>query len=284
MELKFLLNIVNSTFPIETAMSGDRIGLQVQTESNLVNGLLITLEVTEEVIQECIQQKINTILTFHPLIYAKLATISLSERVGKLCSLLIKNSINLLSIHTTFDAYIYGTSRILAEKLDLKPIGFLVPNQNIANSGMGIIAEPKINLTAIELIKKVNEVCASPIRYSFNENWFAPTTTKTFNKIAIVGGSGTSFISDVLVNNCDAFITADATYHQFHSHKDKLLLIDVGHYEMEQFVPAGIARALESFFNENNLRYETSKVLTNPIRYYPNDANYTNNQINILNK
>jgi dinuclear metal center YbgI/SA1388 family protein len=281
MELELLINVINSVFPTETAMPEDKIGLQIQTESNIVNGILITLEVTEEVIIEAIEKKFNTILTFHPLIYSKLSNISLSERVGKLCSILIKNSINLISIHTTFDAFQFGTSRILSDKLDLIPIKFLVPDEKFPNCGMGIISKPKNELKPIELIERISEICAAPVRFTDN------IYNKNLNKIAIVGGSGTSFIAEVLANNCDAFITADATYHQFHSVKNELLLIDVGHYEMEQFVPQGIKKALESFFEknnlENNLRCETSKIRTNPICYFPNNENYSKKQKTFLN-
>lgn len=262
MELELLMNEINATFPVETAMPNDRIGLQIQTENNTVNGLLITLEVTDKVIEECIKNNFNTILTFHPLIYQKLEKISLTDRVGKLCSQLIKNSINLISIHTTFDTYQNGTSKILADKLGLKTIDFLVPDKINDKCGMGIIAAPNEKITAIELIEKVYTVCNSPIRYSDTEH------SKNINKIAIVGGSGTSFLQNVLDAKCDAFITADATYHQFHTVKDKLLLIDVGHYEMEQFVPQGIANALGNFLTKNNIKYKITTVLTNPISHY----------------
>ena len=277
MELELLLDAINSTFPVETAMLNDRIGLQIQTEAKTVNGLLITLEVTDEVVEECKKNKFNTILTFHPLIYQKLSTISLCDRVGRLCSKLIKNSINLISIHTTFDAYQYGTSKILADKLGLKTIDFLVPDAKNKNCGMGIIAVTGEEITSTELVQKVYNVCNSPIRFSCTDK------LKTINKIAIVGGSGTSFMQNVLDAQCDAFITADATYHQFHSVKDKLLLIDVGHYEMEQFVPQGIADALGNFLASNNIKYETTKILTNPIQYFP-DNNYANKQMMQINK
>jgi len=262
MKIEQLLNEIEKLFPAETAMLNDRIGLQIQTESDTVEGLLITLEVTDEVISEAIKNNFNTILTFHPLIYAKLDKISLDDRVGKLCSQLIKHSINLISIHTTFDAYKFGTSKIFSDKLGLRTIDFLIPDARNIDCGMGIVSISDEKITALDLIKKVHTVCNSPIRYScVNE-------TKSINRIAIVGGSGTSFLQNVLDANCDAFITADCTYHQFHAIKDKLLLIDIGHYEMEQFVPAGIAKTLEKFLTQNNISFKTTTVITNPVRYF----------------
>lgn len=281
MQLEKLLIKINNLFPPETAAVDDRIGLQIQTDEQIVNGVLFVLEVTDEVINECISKNFNTIISFHPLIYSKLSVISLTERVGRLCSKLIKNSINLISIHTTFDVYEYGTSKILSDLLELNYQSFLVPDKIKSNCGMGVISVPDRKITTLELVSKINEVCYSPIRFSGKDDI-------ELKKIAIVGGSGTSFISDVIANRCDCFITADSTYHQFHSATDNFVLIDVGHYEMEQFVPAGIARTMSDFLVEKKINYSVSNILTNPINYYPkNDflikqKNYLSLKKNIL--
>ena len=274
MQLEKILKEIDYYFPNETAMSGDRIGLQIQTEEQIVNGILFALEVTDEVIDECVVNKFNTIISFHPLIYSKLSVISLTERVGRLCSKLIKNSINLISIHTTFDAYEYGTSKILSDLLGLNYQSFLLPDKTISNCGMGVISIPPENITTLELVSKVSEVCCSPVRYSGKED-------KVLKKIAIVGGSGTSFFPDVIANQCDCFITADATYHQFHFALDNFVLIDVGHYELEQFVPDGIAKKMDSYLTSSKINYLVSKVLTNPVNYYPSN-NFLNKQKNYL--
>lgn len=261
MQLEKLLLEIDACFPSDTAISGDRIGLQIQTESQIVNGILFTLEVTDEVIDECVTNNFNTIISFHPLIYSKLSTITLNERVGRLCSKLIKNSINLIVIHTTFDVYEYGTSKILSDLLGLNYKSFLIPDKVKPNCGMGVVSVPTNKINTLELVSKVSQVCSSPVRYCGNNN-------KELNKIAIVGGSGTSFVSDVIANKCDCFITADVTYHQFHSALDNFILIDVGHYEMEQFVPNGIAKTLNNFLINNGINFLVSNVITNPIKYF----------------
>lgn len=258
-----LLDAIELVLPSETAMEGDKIGLQVECNS-YITGVLFTLELTEEVLEECLKLNFNTIVSFHPLIYKPLPEISLADRVGKLTSHLIKNSINFISVHTTFDSHIMGTSRILADLLMLETIGFLSPDKNSSNknSGMGVICESKIPISELDLLNKVRNVCKAPIRFASNKN------KSTVSKIAIVGGSGTSFLGDVIDKKCDAFITADITYHTFHSIKNKILLIDAGHYEMEQFVPAGIANLLNNYLVEHNINHAISKCITNPISYF----------------
>jgi putative NIF3 family GTP cyclohydrolase 1 type 2 len=144
------------------------------------------------------------------------------------------------------------------------------------NCGMGVISIPKSNIKTLELVEKVSQICSTPIRYSGNDN-------TELKKIAIVGGSGTSFIDAVITNKCDCFITADVTYHQFHFAKDNFTLIDVGHYEMEQFVPYGIAKSLNSLLEKNRINFAVSNTLTNPVNYYPKN-NFIDNQKNYLEK
>lgn len=274
MKLNELLVLLNENFPPETAIENDRIGLQVECCEN-IDKILIAFEMTDDVIEECLNLSCNTIITFHPLIYNPLRQILLSDRVGKIVSKLIKNQINLISLHTTFDAHKFGTSRILADLLELQPIDFLINNEKYPEAGMGVICEQNPPISAEKLINKIYSVCNSPIRSTIKPE-------QKVSRIAIVGGSGMSFVSEVLRKNCDTFITADATYHAFHAEQDKLLLIDVGHYEMEQFVTKGIANILKESFIAQKIDFYVSKIVTNPIKYFPNNEYYSEQQRKLL--
>jgi putative NIF3 family GTP cyclohydrolase 1 type 2 len=200
-----------------------------------------------------------------------------SERVGNLCYQLIKKSITLIVVHTTFDVFSEGTSKILASKLGLEVIDFLIPDKNYKNKGMGVIAASKNPISPNDLLERVYKICNSPIRFTSSNN---PTL---IDKIAIVGGSGSSFINEAVKSGVQAYITADITYHRFHDVYNKMMLIDPGHYEMEQFVPEGLANLL----NENLDTTEIEKIfvsssLTNPVRYYPDLDIYETKQKNYL--
>lgn len=274
MQLDKLLEIINEALPSETAMKGDRIGLQLQSGQEEIKRLLITLEITPDVIEEAKKYKTNCIITFHPLIYLPLTTIHNNERVGDLTTNLIKKDIAVISVHTTFDAFIEGTSKIFAEELDLDVVGFLKPDPLAYNSGMGVVARPSSPLSKFELLERVASASASPLRWCNGRE-------KPIEKIAIVGGSGSSFINDALQAGADAFITADISYHQFHQVKGKMMLIDPGHYEMEQYVPAGLAKLLKNVLKNEVEIFINSKV-TNPVDYYPSTEEYQQKQNSIM--
>ncbi len=263
-----LLDLIEQLLPAQTAMENDRIGLQVQSGLDEVENLLVTLEIDDEVIDEAISLNCDCIITFHPLIFNPLTSLVQTDRSGRLCSKLIRAGIALISIHTNFDAFAGGTSKIFAEKLGLKTTGFLADDKIYENKGMGVIAEPEAPIKPDELLNKVSSICSSPLRYSASRG-------NMIKKIAIVGGSGGSFMENAIESGADVFITADLTYHTFHAVAGKIMLIDPGHYEMEQFVPAGLKHLIENEIRNEQIKFiGLSKVLTNPVRYYPDADRY----------
>ena len=89
---------------------------------------------------------------------------------------------------------------------------------------------------------------------------------KSVKKVAICGGSGRFLLKNAINTQCDAFITADFKYHDFFEVEHKLLLIDAGHYETEQFTP-------EIFYEIISKKFATfaihlSKISTNPVNYF----------------
>ncbi|MFP4528958.1 MAG: Nif3-like dinuclear metal center hexameric protein [Candidatus Kapaibacterium sp.] len=277
MKLKRILEIIEEKLPAQSAMEGDRIGLQVQSRLSEASSILVALEVDDSTIDEAISQNCNCIIAFHPLIFHPIKTITENDRTGRLVSRLIQNSISMIAVHTTFDAYSLGTSEIIAKRLGLESTGFLVPDPQIDNRGMGVVAAPEKPIAQSELLNRAYDVFSAPLRYSAYDD------DRMIERVAIVGGSGGSFMNDALRSRSDAFITADITYHTFHAIKNKIMLIDPGHYEMEQFVPEGLAKYLaEDLKREGIEKMMTSTALTNPVSHYPEAEKYEDLQRNYL--
>lgn len=260
MTLGYIIDKINYLLPPKTAMSNDRLGLQVEGSSDDIRKVLVTLEVTEEVIGEAIKNSCNMIITFHPLIWQPLLSVNLSERVGFLLSSLLKNSISLISVHTTFDAYLEGTSRIISNIMEMKYLDFLKKYDENAEYGIGVIAEYETPISETEFLNNSAKLFGKNLRYTQGKN-------KLIKRVAIVGGSGSEFMDEALKSKCDAFITADLTYHQFHKAKNNIMLVDAGHYEMEQFVPNGLTNLFRKAFSDE-IEFICSEVNTNPVKYF----------------
>ncbi len=91
-------------------------------------------------------------------------------------------------------------------------------------------------------------------------------TPKSIKKVAICGGSGVFLLKYAIKSGVDAFLTADIKYHEFFDADNKLLLIDAGHYETEQFTPEIFYNIIQNKFPTFAIRL--SKINTNPVNYF----------------
>ncbi len=236
-------------------MSGDAIGLQVAPKRPELRRAIVCLEITDAVVTEVIAQGYEAIVTFHPLIYSSLRVIDRSDRVGRIVADCIAADIAVFSVHTTFDAYEHGTNLLLCKALGCTPIGPLVPHEN-GPHGMGLIAACTRSYT--DLVQAVADVCGAPVRH-------CPPPSERVERVAIVAGSGMSFYDEACAAGADVFITADVKYHAFHAAAGHIGLIDPGHFEMEQFVPAGLCELLQRSIPD--VEFMTTTVRTTPAQY-----------------
>ena len=124
--------------------------------------------------------------------------------------------------------------------------------------GSGMIGERKIKFKVLLDELKI-KFGAKSIKYTkiLNEN---------INKIAVCGGSGSFLVNDAIKKGADVFITSDFKYHDFFEANNKIVLVDIGHYESEQFTKDLIFE----FLNKNliNIALHLTDENTNPIKYY----------------
>jgi len=131
---------------------------------------------------------------------------------------------------------------------------------SIQQMGSGLIGEFTAPIPKMEFLQKVKETfdCGG-IRY-------ADSGHTHIQKIAICGGAGAFLIPHALRKGADAFLTADITYHKFFEAEGRMLLMDIGHFESEQFTPLLLNTILSEKFP--NFALHLSEIRTNPVHYY----------------
>lgn len=124
--------------------------------------------------------------------------------------------------------------------------------------GSGMIGERKITFNDLLDELKNNFKCNS-IKHT-------KIIKENINKIAVCGGSGSFLTTPAITNKADVFITSDFKYHDFFEANNKITLVDIGHYESEQFTK----ELIFEFLNKNliNIALHLSNENTNPIKYY----------------
>jgi putative NIF3 family GTP cyclohydrolase 1 type 2 len=88
---------------------------------------------------------------------------------------------------------------------------------------------------------------------------------KPIKRIAVLGGSGSFAIGAAKAIGADVFVTADLKYHQFYEAEGKMVLMDIGHYETEQFTKNLLVDYLTKKIP--NFAVCLSQSKTNPINY-----------------
>ncbi|MBS3738512.1 Nif3-like dinuclear metal center hexameric protein [Mesohalobacter halotolerans] len=130
-------------------------------------------------------------------------------------------------------------------------------NQHI---GLGMLGQFEAPLNERDFLKLLKNKFKTPtIRHS-------AFLKKPIQKVAVLGGSGASAIAKAKASGADAFVSADFKYHDFFKAEQKILMVDIGHYESEQFTK----ELLYTFINENftNFAIVLSNTNTNPVQYY----------------
>ncbi len=126
--------------------------------------------------------------------------------------------------------------------------------------GSGVIGELEKALNEDDFLKLVKTSLKSDcLKYT-------QKTGKIVKKVALCGGSGSFLLKNAINAQVDAFITADFKYHEYFDADGKLLLIDAGHYETEQFTPEIFYNIIQNKFPTFAIRL--SKIKTNPVNYF----------------
>lgn len=126
--------------------------------------------------------------------------------------------------------------------------------------GAGLIAEFPEPVEAEEFIKSVKKAMKVPcIKHT-------GIPAKKIKRIAVCGGAGSFLIHNALRANVDAYITADLKYHEYFDAEDRLWLMDIGHFESEQYTIDLLFEILHKKFPTFALL--KSGIPTNPVQYY----------------
>lgn len=125
--------------------------------------------------------------------------------------------------------------------------------------GLGMIGELTSEMNEVDFLKMVKEkMDCGGIRHTNFLN-------KPIRKVAVLGGSGSFAIKNVIQAGADAYLTADLKYHNFYEAENRILLADIGHFESERYIKNYIVDYLTKKIP--NFAFVLSQINTNPVKY-----------------
>ena len=266
MKIKDILGALEEFAPLALQDGYDNAGLQIGlAEDAEATGVLLSLDVTEEVVNEAILRGCNLIVSHHPLMFRPVSSFAGKTYVERAILKAIKNDIAVYAAHTNLDVAYGGVNFKIAEKLGLQRVEFLSARENYSSgdktftAGDGIIAMLPEAVSKKEFMEQVKEVFRLKSLRVNNAN------PKSIKRVALCGGSGSSLIPLAIEKGADVFITGEIGYHHFFGFEKDILLLEVGHYESEQYTVELMRDIITRF--APSLHVCKAETNVNPIKY-----------------
>ncbi|PIE84211.1 MAG: Nif3-like dinuclear metal center hexameric protein [Bacteroidia bacterium] len=243
----------------------DNSGLLVGLPTTPVRGVVLCLDVSPAVIAEAARHGANLIVSHHPLIFSGLKRLTSVDGPSGMVAECIRREIGVMAAHTNLDSATDGVSYALGARLGLRAMTPLRPHAAAVRpgDGLGVVGELATPLAHDAFLALVRTgVPTEVVRHS------RVRAGHSVSRVALCGGSGAEFIELAGARGADAYITADLKYHDFQRGGDRLLLLDVGHYESEM-VAVELLRAIIAN-NFTSFAVRNSECELSPLGYYYN--------------
>lgn len=256
-KVKDITNYLLTKYPTSLASSFDlgKVGLQFGSLKQEVKVVMLALDGSTKVIDEAIMNDVDLLITHHPFMFNSMLSMDYDNPLQEKIKQVIKNDLNVFSMHTNFDVAEGGMNEILAERLGLKNIRFVgdtVNNESFIRTGE--VDEISLN-DFLEVIKEKLKV--DGLRYTGSLN-------KKIHKVGILAGSGGFELYLASRLHCDAFITGEVKHNQALDAVDlNLSLIEVSH-EVERLYKEKVKAELEKEFP--NVTFILANNDTDPLK------------------
>lgn len=266
MKVREIIKQIESVAPLSLQEHWDNSGIQIGDIEQEVRSVLLCTDITEVILQEAIDRNCQLVISHHPLLFHGLKTIQGNTTAERCAILAIKNNISLYASHTAMDVYLHGVSGHIADRLGIERYEILSPTQ--PEHGLGVVGCLPTPVPFVDFLKRVADSFHIPaMRYT------APKQ-ETVQRIAVCGGAGSEFIPLAIEQNADVYLSSDFKYHEFCEANGLIAVVDMGHFESEQYTKEVFAHLLapcrnriEIVISENDrspvLTYIRSNIIMN---------------------
>ena len=236
---------INKIAPFNTAEEWDNSGFLIGDGSKKVNKIILALDITSEIVDKAIEIDANLIVTHHPVIFKPVREIKNNSFIYKI----IKHDIAVISAHTNYDKAVDGVNDILCNALEF------VDFQKVPNSFLNVGILNK-EYTTSEFAQYLKQRLSGVVRYN--------NINKNIKNVAVCSGSGSDFLNDAKLLNCDALLTGDGSHHDFIDASEMdICLFCAGHFETENLAMKPLCEKIKDYMKiECVMAEQTTPVVT----------------------
>lgn len=226
---------INKLAPYSTQCSWDNCGMLIGSLKNKVKKIGFALDLTKETLEDAKANGVDLIVTHHPVIFK--AQKNFLE--GNIAFEAAVSGISVVSAHTCFDCAEGGVNDVLCDVLGIKDyVGVESEECQLPMARIGTISKTDTTTFAKLVAQKLSTVCRVVNCYNDIE------------KVAVCGGAGMSFLSDVIKMGADCYVTGDISHHDMLFAKDLgITVIAAGHFETEVISMNALKAYIEKEFD-----------------------------------
>jgi len=220
---------IESFAPVAWAEPWDQVGLQLGSLKTQIEHLGLALELTPEVVDWVFSEKIEGLLTHHPLFFRPLKGLREEDPWEQLIVRLVRGRRVVVSYHTNLDVAPGGVTEVLAEALGFKCERALKPiSEDLPEIGLGRVGVTESPLSVSKIARRLAEIIRFPV--------FTVGPDREVKRIAICAGAGGDLIPQALQNGAEAYITGEVKHHAAREAEIAgLSLIVADHYAVEAY-------------------------------------------------
>lgn len=278
MKCSDIIELLEQLSPTRYACEWDNVGLLVGRREKEVRRVLIALDATIDVVEYACAEKYDMLITHHPMIFTPEKSITDDTVLGKKILLLAEHGVCYYAMHTNFDT-VGGMAEVVASRLgltDTKPmVECDIPGQGMGRYGK--LPKPmniddacqyimdKLDLNDVKLYNVKDLECADARNSTMFEN------------IAVMPGSGKSFIKKVSEDGYSLYLTGDIGHHEaIDANELNINVIDATHrgleYLFEQYIFMYLIHKREEMLSQGKLDGAQAALLS--IDYFSDFGGY----------
>ncbi|NMB95631.1 MAG: Nif3-like dinuclear metal center hexameric protein [Clostridiaceae bacterium] len=260
---------MNTIAPIDLAEEWDNVGLIIGDPEQDISKVLVCLDVTTDTVNFAIEQKVDMIISHHPLIFKPISRIVYNDWKQKLIYKLINNHISLFSAHTNLDYARSGVNWNLARVLNLENIKNAGNVKRMSSPGIHMEHEEFYSLAKTGMLKTPQKLIdfISHVKQSLNVEHIRlvgkadDIYNKVISKVMVFSGSFDDDILRYISPEIDAIVTGDIKHHSAIEMLERgICALDAGHFATENIIIHVLGGMLGERFPQLNVIGKTKTI------------------------
>jgi len=225
--------------PQRLAAEWDSVGLLVAPRGPEVRRVLTCLTLTPEVAAEAVGERIDLVITHHPLPFRPIGRITPDSGTGRVLLALVGAGCGVWSSHTAWDSAAGGINDQLAGLAGLARPVPITPDAVDSRVGFGRMGTAAADTSVARLARLLaGKLGATGVQIAGDRD-------RAAGRVGIVCGSGGDLVASVAAAGCATLVTGELKLHQAcEARAADLAVIALGHHPSEHFAMAELGRRL----------------------------------------